>query len=122
MYENYYQTNVTFGKDHFRIDLLKHLAGSIIVKEHRLRYQKEQFDRFAASAKFPDLKSGKLTLREFASRYALLIETMTESSHSYKCPKIEASYDDYAEQTIKPLNATIFYYFFGANRAGRTWA
>jgi hypothetical protein len=101
---------------------LKHLAGSIVVKEHRLRYQKEQFDRFAASARIADLKSGNLTLREFANRYALLIETMTEASHSGKCPKIEANYDDFAEQTIKPLNATIFYYFFGANRAGRTWA
>jgi hypothetical protein len=27
--------------NNFRIDLLKHLAGSIVVKEHRLRYQKE---------------------------------------------------------------------------------
>jgi hypothetical protein len=122
LYENYHTSNLTLGKDHFRINLLKHLAGSIIVKEHRLRYQKEQFDRFAASARMPDLKSGDMTLKEFATRYALLIETMTEASHSGKCPKIEANYDDFAEQTIKPLNATIFYYFFGANRAGRTWA
>lgn len=33
----------------FREDLLKHLAGRIVVKEHKLRYQKEQFDRFLAS-------------------------------------------------------------------------
>jgi hypothetical protein len=33
----------------FRTDLLQHLAGSIVVKEHRQRYQKEQFDRFIAS-------------------------------------------------------------------------
>jgi len=70
----------------------------------------------------PDLKSNKLSLREFARNYALLIETMTESSHNGKCPKIEANYDDFAEKSIKPLNATIFYYFFGASKAGRTWA
>ena len=44
-----------------------------------------------------DLKNGNLTLREFSSKYALLIETMTESSHNGKCPKIEANYDDSGE-------------------------
>ena len=29
-----------------------------------------------------DLKSGNLSMREFARNYALLIETMTESSHN----------------------------------------
>jgi hypothetical protein len=33
----------------FRTELLQHLAGSIVVKESRTRYQKEQFDRFIAS-------------------------------------------------------------------------
>ena len=33
----------------FRNDILKHLAGNLVIKEHRLRYQKEQFDRFVAS-------------------------------------------------------------------------
>jgi len=27
--------------DQFRQDLLQHLAGNIVVKEHRVRYQKE---------------------------------------------------------------------------------
>ena len=38
--------------DVFRQDLLKHLAGNIVVKEHKIRYQKEQFDRFLASLTF----------------------------------------------------------------------
>jgi hypothetical protein len=108
--------------DNFRQDLLKHLAGNIVVKEHRIRYQKEQFDRFIASTRMPDLSNEQMSLRKFAKNYALLIETMTESSHNGKCPKIEANYDDFGEKQIKPLNATIFYYFFGANRTGRTWA
>jgi len=122
VYSDYISKNTTLSMNNFRIDLLKHLAGSIVVKEHRLRYQKEQFDRFIASSQMQDLKSGNLSMREFARNYALLIETITESSHNGKCPKIEANYDDYSEQAIKPLNATIFYYFFGADRAGRSWA
>jgi hypothetical protein len=35
--------------DTLRSDLLKHLAGTIVVKEHRHRYQKEQYDRFVVS-------------------------------------------------------------------------
>ena len=42
--------------DVFRQDLLKHLAGNIVVKEHKIRYQKEQFDRFLASLGFTALK------------------------------------------------------------------
>lgn len=106
----------------FKNDMLKHLAGNIIVKEHRIRYQKEQFDRFICSVKMPSLQSESMTLRQFANEYAQLIEVMTENSHYNKCPKIEANYDNFGEQKIKPLNATIFYYFFGADRAGRSWA
>ena len=47
---------------------------------------------------------------------------MTQSSHYFKCPKIEANYDDFAKETVLPLNPAIFYYFFSANRSGRTWA
>lgn len=35
--------------DTFKTNLLKHLAGSIVVKEHRQRYQKEQYDRLISS-------------------------------------------------------------------------
>ena len=86
--------------DNFRQDLLKHLAGSIVIKNHRIRYQKEQFDRFVASTRYNALCSPKQSLREFAKSYALLIETLTEKSHNGKCPKIEANYDDYGQKTI----------------------
>lgn len=121
----YAEENTAIGHasvDNFRLMLLKSLAGNIVVKEHRIRYQKEQFDRFIASTKVHNLSDENMTLRQFAHNYALLIEVMTESSHKGKCPKIEANYDDYNEERIKPLNATVFHYFFGANRAGKTWA
>ena len=43
--------------DNFRQDVLQHLAGSIVVKEHRTRYQKEQYDRFMASLVNRNLKN-----------------------------------------------------------------
>jgi len=98
------------------------LATGIVIKEHRLRYQKEQFDRFFTSQQYPDFTQDSITMKEYAESYAQLIEVMTDSSHNGKCPKIEANYDDFDEQRIKPLNATIFYYFFGTNQVGRSWA
>lgn len=108
--------------DKFRNDLLKHLAGSIVVKDHKVRYQKEQFDRFIASMRHINLKTKDMSLGSFAKEYATLMEVMISTSHGDKCHKIEANYDDYGEKTVRPLNATIFYYFFSANRAGKTWA
>ena len=63
-----------------------------------------------------------MTLEQFSLHYSELISQLVDSSHNYRCPKIEANYDDFSEQTIRPLNATIFFYFFSANRSGKTWA
>lgn len=60
-----YDTGVE-AKDSFREDLLKHLAGSIVIKEHKIRYQKEQFDRFVASLGFYELKNNDQSLAEFS--------------------------------------------------------
>lgn len=126
LYADYYEPkvdeSVATAQEVFRGNLLKHLAGNIVVKEHRIRYQKEQFDRFLASTKYGTLQSNSQTLKEFAHNYAALIASMTDSSHHFKCPKIEANYDDFAKESILPLSPTIFYYYFSANRSGRTWA
>lgn len=61
-------------------------------------------------------------LREFCREYANMIEVLVEDSHHDRSPKIEANYDDFGERTVRPLNATIFYYFFSADRRGRTIA
>lgn len=110
------------GEDRFRVMLLAHLAGNVFVKDHRLRYQQEQFDRFAASMSFITFRNQNITLRDFAYYYAHLIEELTEDSHGNKCPKIEANYDDFRQKTVQPINATILYYFFSANRSGKLWA
>ena len=52
----YDSIEVTSEQADFRADLLKHLAGSLVIKEHRVRYQKEQFDRFIASLDYSPLK------------------------------------------------------------------
>jgi hypothetical protein len=100
----------------FKVELLQHLAGSIVVKENRNRYQKEQYDRLLASIQYNALNSKNLTLREFCKQYANMIEVLIEDSHNDRSPKIEANYDDFGEKTVRPLNATIFYYFFSADR------
>jgi len=41
VYHHYMKDQESEYLDTFRSDLLQHLAGSIIVKEHRLRYQRE---------------------------------------------------------------------------------
>lgn len=41
---------------------------------------------------------------------------MIEDSNNYRCPKIQANYDDFNEQTIRPLNSTIFYFYFSGGR------
>jgi hypothetical protein len=106
----------------FHSDLLLHLAGTIVVKEHRQRYQKEQFDRFVSSIQYKTLAKPNKSLEQFCRDYALLIEALVEESHQGRSPKIEANYDDYGERTSRPLNATIFYYFFSADRRKRTVA
>ena len=62
------------------------------------------------------------TLREFCVNYADMIEFLISQSHNDRAPKIEANYDDYSERTVRPLNATIFYYFFSTDRRSRTIA
>jgi len=108
--------------DTFREEILQHLAGSIVVKEHRVRYQKEQFNRFVLSMQDSSLKNKNLTLKEFCRNYAILIENVINESHNDKCPKIEGNYDDFSERTLRPFNATIFYYFFNGDRRSRTMA
>ena len=51
-----------------------------------------------------------------------MIEYLIDESHNDLSPKIEANYDDFREKTIRPLNATIFYYFFSGDRRRKTIA
>ena len=81
--------------DNFRIQLLKYLAGNIYLKDHRNRYQTEQFDRFVSSYHIIGTRYQKKPLRELASDYARLIDVMIDTSHDLKCPKIDANYDDF---------------------------
>ena len=95
LYAEYFDDNTPLEMGAFKNDLLRHLAGNIVVKDHRVRYQKEQFDRFVASQGFQPLASERISLSEFATAYAHLIEVMTTSSHHHKCPKIAANYESF---------------------------
>ena len=108
--------------DAFKNELLKELSVKIVVKEHRHRYQQEQFERLLTASNLPQLKSQSATMEEFCVSYTQMIETMIDQSHNNKCPKIQANYDDFGDQTIRPLNSTVFYYFFSADRTRRNMA
>jgi hypothetical protein len=96
-YFHFTRESTSEALDTFRTDLLQHLAGSIVVKEHRLRYQKEQFDRFICSMHTNQLFKKNQTLREFCRSYANMIEVLVEDSFNDKSPKIEANYDNFTE-------------------------
>ena len=68
------------------------------------------------------LRSGSISLSEFCLRYAHIIESLVDASHNFRSPKIAANYDDYAEKTVRPINATIFYYFYSMDKRRRTVA
>jgi hypothetical protein len=74
------------GFTQFKDELLQHLAGSIVVKEHRLRYQQEQYLRFFHSKSLPALSNRKETLEEFATNYAKFISFWVDLSHNNSCP------------------------------------
>lgn len=114
--------DASYRFDTFKMALLQHLSQSVFVKEHRIRYQKEQWDRFWLAYQDPNLKNRQMTLSQFAHNYAAMIEASIDGSFHYKTPKIDANYDDYESKTLRPLNATIFYYFFRGNAQGRQFA
>lgn len=116
------QASVSDRLDNFKTGLLKHLSLSIVVKESRHRYQKEQFDRLLVAENAYTLKNQGQSLDRFCEEYAKIIEYQVESSNNFKCPKIRANYDDYEENVIRPLNSTIFYYFFSADRSRKAAA
>jgi hypothetical protein len=126
IYENYTAEAVVEDadqiQDEFKEELNKHLAMQIVLKEHKVRYQKEQWDRFIMSCQWPSFKDEQMTLREYAAEYAMFCESIIDASHGFRCPKIDANYDDYEAKTVRPLNATIFYYFFSSSKASRGWA
>jgi len=122
VYHNFLNYENSEYLDNLRGDLLSHLAGSIVVKESRYRYQKEQYERYIASTMDNSLQKSNQTLAEFCLNYARIVEHLISDSHNGSSPKIEANYDDFAERTSRPINATIFYYFFSLDQRKRTIA
>jgi hypothetical protein len=107
--------------DHFKEDLLAYLSGAIILKDHRHRYQAEQYDRYVALNKWIHL-TDNMTLKEFSEMYARSLRTQVDISHNFLCPQIDANYDDYGKRTVNPISSTVFYFFFSAHRSRRRFA
>eukprot|EP00343_Euplotes_focardii_P012554 CAMPEP_0205831128 /NCGR_PEP_ID=MMETSP0206-20130828/43149_1 /ASSEMBLY_ACC=CAM_ASM_000279 /TAXON_ID=36767 /ORGANISM="Euplotes focardii, Strain TN1" /LENGTH=359 /DNA_ID=CAMNT_0053135459 /DNA_START=307 /DNA_END=1386 /DNA_ORIENTATION=+ len=101
--------------------LIAYLSSNIVVKEHRLRYQSEQYERYQTLMRFLPVDDN-MTLQQFSIVYAEHLRREVELSYMYISPKIQANYDDFQERSVKPINAAVFYYFFNANRTRRKMA
>ena len=51
-----------------------------------------------------------------------MIEGLVDKSNNYKCPKIAANYDEFSDSTIRPLNSTLFYFYYSGSRARKFFA
>ena len=60
-----------------------------------------------------------MTFKEYAAEYASEIEYMVQQSHNFRCPKVDANYDDYESKSVNPITSQVFYYFFSASRLSR---
>ena len=102
-------------------DLFAHLSSAIILKEHRYRYQHEQYDRFLSCMKWMPLWDN-MTMRDVSKEYALQLRNGVLLSHNGMCPQIDANYDDFDERKVNPITPTVFYFFFSAHKARRKFA
>ena len=92
------------SKDHMARSVNAFLSSNLVVKEHRLRYQEEQFERFQYMVQtMPN--NPEHTLRDYAFLYGLHMDELVKASHNYKSPKIDANYDDFDSKKINPITA-----------------
>jgi hypothetical protein len=123
--ENFYASFIHdesyMRKSTVKEELFAHLSSAIILKEHRYRYQHEQYDRFLNCMKWIPLWDN-MTLRDFSKEYALQLRNGVLLSHNGMCPQIDANYDDFDERKVNPITPTVFYFFFSAHKARRRFA
>lgn len=121
-YSNFVRDDVyDHNPEKFKEDLLAYLSGAIILKDHRYRYQTEQYDRYLAFNRWVPMVN-HMTLKQFAEIYARTLRTQVSISHNFLCPQVDANYDDYGKKTVDPISSNVFYFFFSANRMRRKWA
>lgn len=91
--------------------ILKDLSLNIYLKEHRLRYQQEQSQRYHNSLIQARSYSG--TVREFCVFYNEFLNQEIEKSFNYNAPKIEDNYrrNYYQGETSKSTALTFFLYY-----------
>ena len=78
VFQNYLSNTDSEYLDTFKNELLHHLALSIVVKESRQRYQKEQFDRLLISAQNRSLAKKSNSLDDFCVEYVKVIEALID--------------------------------------------
>lgn len=100
-------------------DILNELSYNIHLKEHRLRYQQEQKQRYYNSVKcfnyYYALRNK--SLEEFVEDYNTFLWSEIKKSHYNLSPKIEANYRrNYHEGEVSPITSLVFYLYFKTNK------
>lgn len=91
--------------------ILKDLSLNIYLKEHRLRYQQEQSQRFYNSLNHFTSFSGNIT--QFCDEYNYFLNCEIYDSFNQNAPKIENNYrlNYYQGETSRTTALTFFLYY-----------
>jgi hypothetical protein len=102
--------------------ILTDLAFNIYVKEHRLRYQQEQKDRYYKSLKTFNYMFWNKSVEDFVKDYNTFIQSEIKRSHQYLSPKIEANYRRNYHEDASSVTSTIFYLYFKTDAVKKFFA
>jgi hypothetical protein len=91
--------------------ILKDLSLNIYLKEHRLRYQQEQSQRYFNSLRY--FKSFYGNINDLSIAYNEFLNNEIEKSFNYNAPKIEDNYrrNYYQGETSKTTALTFYLYY-----------
>jgi len=91
--------------------ILKDLSLNIYLKEHRLRYQQEQSQRFFSSVQH--FKNFNGNIDDLSYLYNAFLNEEIGKSFNYNAPKIEDNYrrNYYQGETSKSTALTFFLYY-----------
>lgn len=104
-------------------DILNELAYGIYLKEHRLRYQQEQKQRYDASvSRFNGwtYQACGATFETFIRDYNAFLWKQIDNSHGGYSPKIQNNYQrNFHDGEVSSVTSLIFFLYFKTNSWSR---
>jgi hypothetical protein len=100
-------------------DILSDLAYNIYLKEHRLRYQSEQKQRFDNSLNQFNgyvYQNRGISFEKFIADYNDFLWKSISKSHSGLSPKIASNYQrNFHDGEVSPVTSLVFFLYFKTN-------